>query len=61
MLENPNFEQNNYSLTSRGVYRIAHDSIRSMKWIRYYDRSCYGNINYYDMMGSNCKHLNELP
>ena len=39
MLKNPNFEQNKYSLTSTGVYRIAHDSIRLMKWICYYDRS----------------------
>ena len=28
MLENPNFEQNKYSLTSTGIYKIGHDSIR---------------------------------
>ena len=33
MLKNPNFEQNKYSITSTGVYKIAHDSIRLMKWI----------------------------
>ena len=33
MLLNPNFEQNKYSLTSKGIYKIAHDSIRLMKWI----------------------------
>ena len=33
MLVNPNFEQNHYSITSTGVYKIAHDSIRLMKWI----------------------------
>ena len=33
MLKNPNFEQNKYSLTSSGIYKIAHDSIRLMKWI----------------------------
>ena len=60
MLENPNFEQNNYSITSTGVYKIAHDSIRLKKWICYYDRSFYENINYYDMMGSICKHLSEI-
>ena len=54
MLKNPNFEQNKYSLTSKGIYKIGHDSIRLMKWICYYDRSYYENINYYDMMGSIC-------
>ena len=60
MLKNPNFEQNKYSITSSGIYKIAHDIIRLMKWICYYDRSYYENINYYDMMGSVCKHLNEI-
>ena len=41
MLENPNFEQNKYSITSTGIYKIGHDSIRLMKWICYYDRSYY--------------------
>ena len=45
MLENPNFEQNKYSITSTGIYKIAHDSVRLMKWICYYDRSSYENIN----------------
>ena len=31
MLNNPNFEQNKYSLTSKGIYKIGHDSIRLMK------------------------------
>ena len=52
MLKNPDFEQNKYSITSTGIYRITHDSIRLMKRICYYDRSCYENINYYDLMGS---------
>ena len=39
MSENPNFEQNKYSITSSGIYKIAHDSIRLMKWICCYDRS----------------------
>ena len=60
MLENPNFEQNKYSLTSTGIYKIAHDSVRLMKWICYYDRSYYENINYYNLMGSVCNHLNEI-
>ena len=61
MLENPNFEQNKYSLTSTGIYKIAQDFIRLMKWIRYYDRSYCENINYYVLMGSLCKYLNEIP
>ena len=60
MLRNPNFEQNKYSITSTGIYRIGHDSIRLMKWICYYERSYYENINYYDLMGSICKYLNEI-
>ena len=60
MLENPNFEQNKYSLTSTVLYRIGHDSINLMKWICYYDRSHYENSNYYDLMGSLCNPLNEI-
>ena len=60
MLENPNFEQNKYSLTSSGIYKIGHDSLRLMKWICYYDRSYYENINYYDMMGSICRYIIEM-
>ena len=57
MLRNPNFEQNKYSITSTGIYRIGHDSIRLMKWICYSDRSYYEDINYYGLMGSVCKYL----
>ena len=60
MLKNPDFEQNHYSLTSTGIYKIGHDSIRLIKWICYYDRSHYENIKYYDLMGSVCKYLNEI-
>ena len=52
MTENPDFEQNHRSRTAEGIYKIAHDSIRLMKWICYYDRSYYQNINYYDLMDS---------
>ena len=58
---NPNFEQNKYSKTSTGIYKMVHDSIMLMKWICYYDRSFYENIIYYDLMGSVCKFLNEIP
>ena len=60
LLENPNFEQNRYSITSTVIYKIGHDCIRLMKWICYYDRSFYENINYYDMMGSVLKCSNEI-
>ena len=36
MLENPIFEQNKDSITSTGIYKIGHNSIRLiMKWICY--------------------------
>ena len=61
ILENPNFEQDYWSRTAKGIYKIGHDSIRLMKWLFYYDRSYYDNTNYFDLMGSNCKYLNEIP
>ena len=57
MIKNPSFEQNYWSRTAKGIYKIGHDSIRLVKWICYYDRSYYENINYFDMMGSICKYL----
>ena len=56
MLQNPNFEQNYWSRTGEGIYKIGHESIRLIKWICYYDRSYYENINYFDLMGSFCKY-----
>ena len=59
MIENSDFEQNYWSRTSQGIYKIGHDSFRLMKWICYYDRSYYENINYFDLMGSICRyHIN---
>ena len=60
MLENLDLEHNHWSRTAEGIYKIGHDSIRLMKWICYYDLSYYENINYYDLMGSLCNHLNEI-
>ena len=60
MLLNSIFEENFYSIPSTGIYKIAHDSFRLMKWICYYDRSYYENIIYYDLMRIICKHLNEI-
>ena len=45
MIKNPDFEQNYWSKTSIGIYKIGHDSIRLMKWNCYYDRSYYENNN----------------
>ena len=56
MLKNPDFEQDYWSRTAVGIYKIGHDGIRLMKWCCYYDRSFYGNINYYDLMGSVCRY-----
>ena len=60
IIKNPDFEQNYWSRTATGIYKIGHDSIRLMKFICYYDRSYYENINYYDLIGSLCNHLNEI-
>ena len=38
MFLNPNFEQNHYSISSTGIYKLAHDSIRLMKLISFYDQ-----------------------
>ena len=60
MLENPDFEQNYYSRTAICIYEIGQGAIRLMKWLAYYDRSYYENINYYVLMGTILKHLNEI-
>ena len=57
MLVNPDFDQNYWSRTAKGIYKIGHDSIRLRKWICYYDRSYYENINYNDLKDSVCKYL----
>ena len=43
MIKISDFEQDYWSRTAQGVYKIGHDSIRLMKWICYYDRS-YRNM-----------------
>ena len=61
MIINPDFGQNYYSETSTSIYKIAHDNSQMMKWICYYKRSCFKNINSYDLMGSFLSCLNEIP
>ena len=60
LLKNPNFEQDYWSQTAQGIDKIGHDSIGLMKWICYYDRSYYENINYYDLMASVCRFIIEI-
>ena len=33
MLENPEFEQDFYSRTTKGIYKNGHDSNRLKKWL----------------------------
>ena len=54
MMKNPDFEQNYWSRTAKVIYKIGHDSVRSMIFICYHDRSYYENIVYYDLLGSLC-------
>ena len=56
MLEMSDFQQDYWSKTATGIYKIGHDCIRIMEWICYYDRSYNENINYYDLMGSICRY-----
>ena len=37
MSEKTDFEQDHWSKTAIGVHKIGHDSIRTMKWLNYYD------------------------
>ena len=60
MLENLNFEQDYWCRTSKGIFKIGHDSFRLMKWICYYNGSQYENLNYYDLMGTICNFSNEI-
>ena len=39
MLENPDFEQDQWSGTPTGIYKSGRVSIRLMKWICFYDQS----------------------
>ena len=60
MIEKSDFEQDFWSRTARVIYKIGHDSIQLKKWTCFYDRSFYEIINYYDLMGSVLKCLNEI-
>ena len=60
MLERPNFEQDFWLRAAEEIYEIGQDSIRLMKWLIWYDRSYYDNMNYFDLMGSLCKYIDEI-
>ena len=38
MMENPDFEQDYWSRTATGTYKIGYDSIRLLKWLAYFAR-----------------------
>ena len=46
MCEYPDFEQNYYSGTAGGKYKIGHESIRLSNWLSCFDRSYYEIINF---------------
>ena len=50
MLEISDFEQDCFSRKAEGIYEIGHDSIRLTKWLIFYNRSCYDNLNYSDLL-----------
>ena len=60
MMKNPDFEHDYWSRTATGIYKIGLDNIRLMKWFCFFDRSYYENVNYFDLMGSVLKFLNEI-
>ena len=39
MLENPDFQQDHWSRTAEGIYRIGHDSIRLMNELLRFNES----------------------
>ena len=59
MSENLDFENNYYSKTALVLYKSGYDKNRFMKWLIYYNRSYYVNINNYDLMGFILKYINE--
>ena len=41
MIDNQDFEQDYWSRTAKGMYKIGHDIVRILKWICYHDTSHY--------------------
>ena len=47
MIKSPDFEQNYYSRTSVGFYKIRYESLRLLKWLFQYDRCFFENRNFF--------------
>ena len=60
MNENLDFKQYYWSKIAIGINKIGNDSVRNLKWLAYYDRFYYENLNYDDLMGSVLKCLTEI-
>ena len=60
MLKKPDFLQDYSSELATGVYKSGHVSIKLLKWICYFDRSFYENLNYFDLMGSLCRYFIQI-
>ena len=45
MKKNPDFEEICFSKTAESIYKIGHDGVRMMKWLVYYGRCYYENMN----------------
>ena len=52
------FERKYCSRTAEGFQRVGHDSIRSMKWMVFYDNH-YENVIYFDLKTSVLSWLKE--
>ena len=53
------FEQNYYSRTAKGIYRIGHNGARFFNWMAYYEKH-YENNHYFVLMGNVLSALNEV-
>ena len=53
------FEQDCFSRTAVGLFKIGHDSFLLMNWMAWYDKY-YEIVNYFDLMASVLKYLNDI-
>ena len=52
MKKYPDFEEICFSKTAESIYKIGHHGVRMMKWLVYYGRCYYENMNQYNLMTS---------
>ena len=57
--KNEDFEQDYYSGTAKGNYKIGHTGVRLMKWVAPCDHY-HQKIKYSDLMASILKYLNGI-